>query len=43
MIREVRADSGSRLRGYQDPRRVHPPRKGGMRPGTAAGTPQTLF
>ncbi|MFF3664586.1 hypothetical protein [Microtetraspora malaysiensis] len=30
------------LSGWEDPMRVSPPRKG-MRPGTAAGAPQTPF
>jgi hypothetical protein len=30
------------VRGYQEPLRIHPPRKG-LRPGTAAGDPQVPF
>lgn len=32
----------SLVRGYQEPLRIRPPRKG-LRPGTAAGDPQVLF
>ncbi|MDG4772483.1 MULTISPECIES: hypothetical protein [Micromonosporaceae] len=41
MIR-VPQGAGLLVRGYEEPLRVHPPREG-MRPGTAAGDPQTPF
>ncbi|WP_280116984.1 hypothetical protein [Micromonospora echinofusca] len=42
MIRVSSTDSGLLAPGYREPLRVHPPRTG-LRPGTAAGDPQTPF
>ncbi|GAA2879804.1 hypothetical protein GCM10010517_42260 [Streptosporangium fragile] len=42
MIQVAAQGSGSVLSGYAEPMRIHPPRKG-LRPGTAAGAPQTPF
>jgi hypothetical protein len=42
MIQATERGCGALLVGYVDPMRIDPPREG-MRPGTAAGDPQTLF
>lgn len=42
MIGVVLPGTGLSTSGYEEPLRVHPPRVG-LRPGTAAGIPQTPF
>ncbi len=42
MIRAAAQGPGLVPHGYEEPLRVHPPRTG-LRPGTAAGDPQTPF